>query len=129
MTGRTLTHMNRKKIVRRRTTRKDLAAIVSNVGKVLKSASVLSADKMRPAPRGRRTTMYQPILDRVQSLKVGKGFEIPPPDGVAPAVFKSRISAVFTRSIESGALKAPKNAKFKSFLTTGGKIGFQCVKK
>lgn len=83
----------------------------------------MQAEKIKfktPAGRG---TLYQPILDRMTSLKKGQGFTVNIPSDTDARNFHNRLNAVLRRT----DIKPPSGCKFEKRTTEDGKVGIKCV--
>ena len=85
--------------------------------------NTMQAEKIKfktPAGRG---TLYQPILDRMISLKKGQGFTVNIPSDTDARNFHNRLNAVLRRT----DIKPPSGCKFEKRTTEDGKVGIKCV--
>ena len=74
-----------------------------NTPKLTMSGTVKTANvEFRQAPR--RGSQYDPIFDRMESLKSGQSFMVDVPTGVSPRTMHNRINAAMRRAAE-GPLK------------------------
>lgn len=86
------------------------------LGKIVKTDSI---EFRSPPPRGSR---YDPIFDKMETLKQGQSFTVDVPDGVSPRTMHNRINAALRR-VE---LDPPKGCVFIKRTTEDGKIAISC---
>ncbi len=119
---------NRKTTTKKRVVRK--AKAKNKVNKATKKIGLLmggttSAKNIKFKASARKGTKYQPLLDRMASLKQGQGFVVDVPSNSDPRNFHNRLNAVLHRA----KIKPPKNCKFEKRTTENGKIGIRLVLK
>lgn len=85
---------------------------------------VASLDSVEFATR-RRNSDYQPIFDKLATLKKGQAFEVQSGEGITPAMAHNRLNAALRRASEAGRLpEPPKGLKLSKRTNTKGNIVF-----